>query len=228
MAKFCVPTEGVESWRKRLAEPDKHWKTGYSTRSLAYCWEEAQGFPKSVTDVFKSSSFELFHSVEFILGIPEHKVDLPPRGGRPSQNDLFILAKSQDELISIAVEGKVAEPFGPLVSEWMEDASPGKSERLEFLINLLEINNKDISNIRYQLLHRTASALIEAERFCAPHALMLVHSFSQTHEWFEDYVAFSALYGQKAGPGSLVSIGEISGKNLYLGWVTGEPEYLGR
>ena len=103
-----------------------------------------------------------------------------------------------------------------------------KSERLEYLINLLEINNKDISNIRYQLLHRTASALIAAERFCAPHALMLVHSFSQTHEWFEDYAAFSALYGQKAGPGSLVSIGEISGKNLYLGWVTGEPEYLGR
>lgn len=228
MAKFYVPTEGIESWRKLLAEPDKHWRTGYSARSLAYCWEESQGFPKSVTDVFKSSSFEVFHSVEFILGIPEHKVDLPPKGGRPSQNDLFILAKTRDELISIAVEGKVAEPFGPLVSEWVEDASPGKSERLEFLINLLEINNKDISNIRYQLLHRTASALIEAERFCTPHALMLVHSFSQAHEWFEDYAAFAALYGQKAGPGSLVSIGEISGKNLYLGWVTGEPEYLGR
>ena len=228
MNKFNVPSKGTESWKELLAEPDKHWRTGYSARSLAYCWEEAQGLPKSVTDGFKSSSFELFHSVEFILGFPEHKVDLPPKGGRPSQNDLFILAKSQDELISIAVEGKVAEPFGPLVSEWMEDASPGKSERLEFLINLLEINNKDISNIRYQLLHRTASALIEAERFCAPHALMLVHSFSQTHEWFEDYAAFAALYGQKAGPDSLVSVGEISGKNLYLGWVTGGKEYLER
>ena len=228
MNKFNVPSKGTESWKELLAEPDKHWRTGYSARSLAYCWEEAQGFPKSVVDVFNSSPFELFHSIEFILGIPEHKVDLPPKGGRPSQNDLFILAKSQDELISIAVEGKVAEPFGPLVSEWMEDASPGKSERLEFLINLLEINNKDISNIRYQLLHRTASALIEAERFCAPHALMLVHSFSQTHEWFEDYAAFAALYGQKAGPDSLVSVGEISGKNLYLGWVTGGKEYLER
>ena len=228
MNKFYVHSKGPESWKELLAEPDKHWKTGYSARSLAYCWEEAQGFPKSVTDVFKSSSFELFHSIEFILGIPEHKVDLPPKGGRPSRNDLLVHAKSRDELISIAVEGKVAEPFGPLVSEWMEDTSPGKSERLEFLINLLEINNKDISNIRYQLLHRTASALIEAERFCAPHALMLVHSFSQTHEWFEDYAAFAALYGQKAGPDSLVSIGEISGKNLYLSWVTGAPEYLSK
>ena len=228
MSKFYTPTDGVGSWHKLLSEPDKHWKTGYSARSLAYCWEEAQGFPKSVTDVFNSSPFELFHSVEFILGIPEHKVDLPPKGGHPSQNDLLVLAKSRDELISIAVEGKVSEPFGPLVSEWMEDASPGKSERLEFLVNLLEINNKDLSGIRYQLLHRTASALLEAQRFCAPHALMLVHSFSQTYEWFEDYVAFAALYGQKAEPDSLVSVGEISGKNLYLGWVTGGKEYLER
>ena len=228
MNKFYVHSKGPESWKELLAEPDKHWKTGYSARSLAYCWEEAQGFPKSVADVFKSSSFELFHSVEFILGIPEHKVDLPPKGGRPSQNDLLVLAKSQDELISIAVEGKVAEQFGPLVSEWMEDASPGKSERLEFLINLLEINNKDISNIRYQLLHRTASALIEAERFCAPHALMLVHSFSQTHEWFEDYAAFAKLYGIQADLNTIHFAGDINGKNLYLGWVTGEKEYLER
>ena len=228
MNKFYIPSKCPETWKELLAEPDKHWKKGYSARSLAYCWEEAQGFPKSVIDVFNSSPFELFHSVEFILGIPEHKVDLPPKGGRPSQNDLFVLAKSRDELISIAVEGKVSEPFGPLVSEWMEDISPGKSERLEFLVNLLEINNKDLSGIRYQLLHRTASALLEAQRFCAPHALTLVHSFSQTHEWFEDYAAFAALYGQKAEPDSLVSIGEISGKNLYLGWVTGGKEYLER
>ena len=73
MGKFYTPTEGVESWRKLLAEPNKQWRTGYSARSLAYCWEEAQGFPKSVVDVFHSSPYELFHSVEFILGIPEHK-----------------------------------------------------------------------------------------------------------------------------------------------------------
>jgi len=94
--------------------------------------------------------------------------------------------------------------------------------------NLLEINNKDISNIRYQLLHRAASALIEAERFCAPHALMLVHSFSQTHEWLEDYAAFAKLYGIQAELNTIHFAGDINGKNLYLGWVTGEAEYLSR
>jgi hypothetical protein len=43
-----------------------HVKTGYSAKSLAYCWEEAQGFPKSVVDVFNSSAFELFHSIELM------------------------------------------------------------------------------------------------------------------------------------------------------------------
>ena len=223
-----VPSKGPDSWKEFLAEPDKHWKSGYSACSLAYCWEEAQGFPKSVVDVFQSSPFELFHSVEFILGIPEHKVDLPPKGGRASQTDLFVLAKSKGELISIAVEGKVAEPFGPLVTEWMENASPGKSERLGFLVNLLKLNNKDISNIRYQLLHRTASALLEAERFCTPYALMLVHSFSQTHEWFEDYMAFAKLYEIEAKLNAVHYVGKINGRDLYLGWITGEMEYLER
>ncbi|OGT76570.1 MAG: hypothetical protein A3I13_03985 [Gammaproteobacteria bacterium RIFCSPLOWO2_02_FULL_47_50] len=59
MAKYYVPTGGVESWRKLLAEPNKHWRTGYSARSLANCWEEAQGFPKSVVDVFQSLLFEM-------------------------------------------------------------------------------------------------------------------------------------------------------------------------
>jgi len=59
----------------------------------------------------------LFHSIEFLLGIPEHQVSLPG-GSTASQNDIYVLAKSsRDELISIAVEGKVSEPFGDLVSE---------------------------------------------------------------------------------------------------------------
>ena len=228
MNKFYIPTDGPETWKKFLADPDNQWKTGYSARSLAHCWEEAQGFPESANKVFKESPFEIFQSIEFLLGIPEHKVDLPPKGGHPSQNDLFVLAKSKDELISIAVEGKVNESLGPLVSEWIEEGSPGKFQRLEFLINLLELSNRDLSQIRYQLLHRTASALIEARRFCTPHALMMVHSFSQEHRWFGDYAAFVALYGVEAELNTIHHVGEISGKELYLGWVVGEKEYLER
>lgn len=44
---------------------------------------------------------------------PEHQVPLLG-GSRPSQTDLFVVAQSPGELVSIAVEGKVREPFGPL------------------------------------------------------------------------------------------------------------------
>ena len=228
MAKFYIPSKGPDSWKQFLAEPDKQWRTGYSARSLAYCWEEAQGFPKSVVDVFHSSPFELFHSIEFVLGVPEHKVDLPPKGGRASQNDIFVLGKNGNQLVSITVEGKVNEAFGPTVAEKRKDMSPGVKERLEFLVDLLQLKDKTLDLIRYQLLHRTASALIEADRFCASSALMLVHSFSQSHKWFEDYAAFAGLYGIEAELNKVHCVGSFNGKKLYIAWVVGEVVYLTR
>jgi len=77
---------------------------------VSYCREEARGFPKSVTNVFNATGISLFNKIEFMLGIPEHKVALPGKG-YDSQNDLFVLAKSGTDLIRITVEGKVSEPF---------------------------------------------------------------------------------------------------------------------
>jgi hypothetical protein len=153
-------------------------------------------------------------------------VDLPPKGGRPSQNDIFVLGKSGNQLVSITVEGKVNEALGPTVAEKRKDMSPGVKERLEFLVDLLQLKDEALDPIRYQLLHRTASALIEADRFCASNALMLVHSFSQEHQWFEDYAAFAGLYGIEAELNRVHCVGKVSGKDLYLGWVVGEREYL--
>ena len=83
-----------------------------------------------------------------------------------------------------------------------------------------------IGSIRYQLLHRTASALIEAKHFNASAAMMLVHAFSQTHEWFEDYEAFAALYRITAERNTVHRAGRLDGIELYLGWVTGDAKYL--
>lgn len=226
MSKFYIPSIGPDSWKNYLADPHKQWKKGYSARSLAYCWEEAKGFPESVSKVFKTSDIVLFQDTEFLFGIPEHKVELPGNGSE-SQNDIFLLAKSGNELISIAVEGKVSEPFSNhIVSEWLVDASDNKMVRLEGLASILGLLTKKLLPIKYQLVHRTASALLEADRFCARNALMLVHSFSQEHKWFEDYAAFASLYGKNVTPNSIVHAGGINGKQLYLGWVTGEEEYL--
>ena len=70
-----------------------------------------------------------------LLSIPEFKVPLPG-GVRPSQNDLFVLARGTNGLVSIMVEGKVRESFGPTLGEWRGAASPGKKSRLQFLLQI--------------------------------------------------------------------------------------------
>jgi hypothetical protein len=228
MNKVYVPSQGPGDWQQFLAEPDKQWKTGYSARSLAYCWEEANGFPASIKHAFAASALPEIADLEPLLIIPEYKVPLPG-GGRKSQNDAFILARNHSDLVAITIEGKVDEPFGDLVSKWQPESSPGKTERFEYLVKLLEIEGRELSGIYYQLLHRTVSALIEAERFNADIAMMLVHSFSQEHKWFDAYNDFLNVMGvENAAPNKVYSVGERSGKNLYVGWVVGEAQYLER
>ena len=100
---ILVPSQGPEDWKRLLAKPDLHWKAGYSATSLAYCWEEAQGaFPACVSKVFKGSGLPLFELAEPLLVIPEYKVPLPG-GTTASQNDIFVLAKGANQLISIMV-----------------------------------------------------------------------------------------------------------------------------
>jgi hypothetical protein len=111
----------------------------------------------------------------------------------------------------------------------MKDMSEGKQERLDFLLRELQLRDRQIDSVRYQLLHRTASALIEARKFKAENALMLVHSFSQLDEWFDDYSQFLALFGlSRVEPNSLMFAKNLNGVNLYFGWVKGDRKYLDR
>lgn len=226
---IVIPTQGAEDWKGCLAEPDKHWRSGYSARSLAYSWEEAQSRPTGLpAEVESTLTLEpRLANLELLLGIPEHQVPLPG-GRRPSQTDLWVLGQTPTELVSMAVEGKVSEPFGPTLEEWQAEASPGKQTRLNYLCQCLALASPPPGTIRYQLLHRTASAVIEAQRFKAGCAVMLVHSFSQTSEWFEDYRNFIQLYGLEAEEGQPVCLAKPDGVMLYTVWVKGDPKYLSR
>lgn len=225
MNTIYLPASSPSKWAQFLADPAKQWRTGYSARTLAYSWQEADGFPAEVREAIAASP--PFADIEMLLGIPEHQVPLPG-GSRPSQNDLWVLARAGADLVSIAVEGKVAEPFGPTVDEWMVEGSKGKTKRLSFLCELLGLTQPLPGSVRYQLLHRTASAILEAKRFGAPHAIMLVHSFSQTHEWFGDYAAFARHLGVEVEINRLVTIGERGGVELHLCWVCGDDAFLKR
>lgn len=217
MSIIFVPAESAESWKAFLAQPDRQWKTGFSARSHAYSWQSANGLPSEVGAVLRAA----FPGIEALLAIPELKVALPG-GMTASQTDLWVLARWQEALVSIAVEGKVAEPLGPMVNEWLAEASPGKGERLRFLLESLELTSEAVMATRYQLLHRAASAIIQAQRFTASEAILLVHSFSREDAWFEDFTSFAGLFGITP------MLDEVSrgGVHFHIAWVRGDPRFL--
>ena len=81
-------------------------------------------------------------------------------------------------------------------------------------------------DVRYQLLHRTVSAILEAKRFRTDQAVMVVHTFSKTNEWLEDYQYFQSLLGVNSGVDQAVAVELKSGINLSLAWVHGSEKYL--
>ncbi len=222
MKRIYVPTSSPDDWRQLLAEPKKQWRSGFSAKELAECWERANGFPPEYQELFATVNDPVLQKLELLLAIPEYQVDLPG-GRRPSQNDLFVLARARDEqLVTIMIEGKVSEPFGDTLEVWLDDASKGKRARLEFLCEILGLSSKPPLHIRYQLLHRAASAIIEAKRFNAKIAMMIVHSFSPENQWFEEYQDFLGLFEISGEVNKLVKLNNHLTFSVYAGWVVGK------
>jgi hypothetical protein len=212
-------------WQALLADPAKHWKAGFSARTLAHCWTDADGFPPEVAAALATEAS--FAGITPILGLPEFRVRL--KGGkRPSQNDIFVLARSHAGPVSIMVEGKVEESFGPLLGEWLADTTPGsgKPERLSFLLETLGLTKQPGNDIRYQLLHRAASAVLAGEQYRATAAVLLVHSFSEGQTGWGDFEAFCGLFGAKPAVGHVVRLPGEQAVPLFAVWVSGNRRFL--
>jgi hypothetical protein len=124
------------------------------------------------------------------------------------------------------VEGKVKESFGPTLGDWRDKASAGKEKRLSFLVRTLGLGEVPQEGIRYQLLHRAASALITGEPYRAGAAVLLIHSFSQERTGWSDYQAFTRLFGVEAEIGTVQRLGSNTSIPLFGAWVAGNPAFL--
>ena len=210
-----LPLRKPEDVIPHLGKGELHWKKGRSAYELAYSWGIINDIPKSVKNVLNSS--EVFKDATLVDAFFEREVDLLT-SGRPSQTDLMVILALENELAIMAVEAKVDEPFGPIVSDWNNQSLP-KIERLNSLCHLLGLNPKEVGNLRYQLLHRTASAILEAKRYRATKAIMLVQSFDIKKAWIDEFYKFS----NKMGFASF-EVGELSeplnrkGVDLSLAW----------
>src|SRR5262249_29746886 len=222
MPKVYIPTVGPMDWQRFLAEPTKQWRTGFSAKTLAHCWESAAGLP----DEIASMLLPYGSPAELLLAIPEYKVALPGASYGASQNDVFALARVGDSTFAIMIEGKVREPFGETIGDWLRNASNGKRERLSFICELLGLRLPLPNHIHYQLLHRTASAILEARRFKTDAAAMIVHSFSPERHWFEALVQFGLLFDAAIVANELIAVRSKGMPPLYLGWACGNQDFL--
>jgi 5'-deoxynucleotidase YfbR-like HD superfamily hydrolase len=215
MPEIFVPSRGPEDWRRLLGRPERHWRPEHSAAQLAHAWERARDLPRPVRAVLET--VEAFHGLQLLLAIPEHQVDLPP-SGHPSQTDVWALARGAKSLVSLAVEGKVAESFGATIGDLRREGSDGQRSRLRSLCEMLGLADPP-DTLRYQLLHRAASALLEAERFTARDAVLLVQSFGAGNAGFEDFRAFARLLGADPAVGHVVPTTRVVPAQLWLAWV---------
>jgi len=226
MKRIFVPTQTPSDWQRFLAKPKLHWKKSYSAMTTAACWEAADGnLPPEVNQIFQDSGQVDLIDLKLLAAIPEWEVELPG-GTRSSHTDVLALARNDKGLVVIAVEAKVDEPFGPTLGEKRSEASKGQSERIDYLHAALGLDTPLNDNIRYQLLHRTVSAIRTAQDFHAGSAVMFVHSFSLTHRWREDFSAFCQGISAKRVSPDLYSVPRFKSPRLFLAWCAGDERFL--
>lgn len=203
-----------------LRDPELHWKKGRSAYEAAHSWVNGNinhegGMPRSVRTLLDQAPE--WTGAEVAIGLFEHATPLDTLRG-PSNNDLLVICRLRDALGVMAVEAKAGEPFGELVSVW--NSSPGRSARLAWACDFFSVDMEACGGLRWQLFHRTASAIIEAKRFHSPHAIMLVHDFGEKVSWREDYMAFASILGvANADIGRLSDPKIVGGVSLRMGWV---------
>jgi len=165
----------------------------------------------------------LFAGARLIEAFFERKVYLETPG-HASQSDILVYAKLASGFVAIAVEGKVKESFDRYVRD--KEMTPGLEARILNLCDRLEIGPDQVQTIRYQLLHRAVSAVLEAERYGAEYALMLVHSFCASDTSFDDYRDFAVLLGfteNAVHVNAIAGFKQLGNVQLHLGWVRDTP-----
>jgi len=226
MKRILVPTQAPSDWQRLLAKPTLHWKKSHSAMTAAACWEAAGGdLPPEVKQILDASGQGDLADLKLLAAIPEWETDLPG-GKRPSHTDVLALASNDKGLVVLGVEAKVDEPFGPTLGEKRADMSTGQSERIDYLHATLRLHEPLNEKVRYQLLHRTVSALQTAQEFHACSAVMLVHSFSPTRRWKDDYLSFcEAMEATSVSPDMCV-VQRFDSPRLYLAWCAGNERFL--
>ena len=225
MKRIFVPTESGQDWQRLLAKPDLHWKPGKSAMSAAASWEAAGGhLPRELSTALAASKDRDLASLDLLAAVPEWEIEL--LGGlTKSHTDVLAITRNDRGLVAVAVEAKVDEEFGPTLGDKRVAPSEGQAKRLKFLHEMLRVETELPDSIRYQLLHRTVSAILAARLFHAHVAVMLVQSFSPVGRWRHDFDAFCRAIGASTEDNSVAVVPGHQTPRLFVGWCSGDPRF---
>jgi len=216
ISRLYIPLIEPEDVIRHLGHQEQHWKEGRSAHALTRLWADHNGLPDAIHSILRDHP--VFRSAKLIDGFLERQVDIGS-AGRPSQTDLLAIVGLEKRIAIVAIEGKAGEPFGDLVDKWF-DGSNTKRVRLEVLCRTLGLSTEQARPLRYQLLHRAASAVYEAKRYRTDLAGILVHNFSGDEAGFSDFCKFlQALGAKQSNAGTLSGPFVCEGVSLYAGWV---------
>lgn len=218
-SRIHVPLLQPEDVIPHLGKGALHWKEGRSARLLAEQWFTANSIPDSVASLLDDT--EEWRGAALVDAFLERVTDLPWGSGAGTQTDLLATVRLKtDELAVLGIEAKVDETLGPLCSEWLAAGKSNREERLRGLCRFLGVPFSEASPFRYQLFHRIAGALLEAERYGAKTAALLVQSWCPKRTGFKDFCAFSEWAGfGLVAPGRLSPTKRVGSVKLRLGWV---------
>ncbi|MDE0149405.1 MAG: hypothetical protein OXM58_13630 [Rhodospirillaceae bacterium] len=162
-----------------------HWKDGRSAKEIARLWLEAiPHLPLTIEEtLLNCAGIGRLHSW---CAEPEAIVPFDKFRG-PANLDMLLTCEDERGQIVIGIEAKADETFGGTIGETLSKAharlrakprSKGV-ERIYKLATLFELNldNRSVLELRYQLLTATAGVLAEADRQSATRALVLIHDF---------------------------------------------------
>lgn len=192
----------------------RHFKEGHSAFELTHRWKNVGSrMPEPIYSIFQNSGITDVRDIEILQIYVEYPVFLDSLR-TPSKNDLMIFCKSTiAPKIVVAVEAKCAETFAERVQTWIRAPdSPNsrkqrklfkapvsivgrKEKRLAFLNEVLSVTISPDSHLRYQLLHRTASAILTARQTFANIAVVLIQAFTQSDSNYADFMEFCKFLG---------------------------------
>jgi hypothetical protein len=168
----------------KYAPPAKgklHWLKGRSAMELAKVWFR-DGLPKmpdELSDLINLHPDTGGYEIDY--AIPEYETKLDDNKGKGRNHDLIIIGDAAGKRTLIAIEAKVDETFGLIVSKYVYNSvkdNPRSKvpDRVRQLSEAI-LGTCDTSRIRYQLIHAIAGTLIEAKNRGAVQAVFIVHEF---------------------------------------------------